>query len=406
MRRALYALIWLYPKKWRNRYENEFLGLIEEIPPTWRTFFNVFGGALKMQMKTWSPWKIVAAFAALGLLGAVAFSFTIPDRYLSTAIIGIEYGGLEGVSPTIQRMESSSALTRLINEQGLYERERAHVPIEDVIEQMKKDIRVTIVKSTKGLPAVAISFTSGDAAKAQRTAQGLVGQFIDASLHAHDDDRTTVHTYALYDPPSLPVCVGPLRSRIMITGAVAGLLAGVLFSLFNGLKIWKHAVILGAAGAVLMGAASYLAPERYSSKAWLAYRPADEGRVQETIGAVMSNANLHALVSKFGLSREKEIRDHLYVQQIQKANAIMIQFDYADQRIVHSVTQYVVAQFIRQDWNLEILDPASFPQTPFFPNRSMAASVGLALGLAVATVLGIKGRRLEVKDFMAADERG
>src|SRR5580704_12523296 len=131
MRRALYALIWLYPKKWRNRYENEFLGLIEEIPPTWRTFFNVFGGALKMQMKTWSPWKIVAAFAALGLLGAVAFSFTIPDRYLSTALIGIEYGGLEGVSATIQRMESRSALTRLINEQGLYERERAHVPIED-----------------------------------------------------------------------------------------------------------------------------------------------------------------------------------------------------------------------------------------------------------------------------------
>jgi capsular polysaccharide biosynthesis protein len=390
MKKIINALTRLYPKKWRNRYKNEFDALLEDVPPTWRTLFDVFGGALKMQMKTWSPWKVVAAFAALGLLGAVAFSFTVPDRYVSTAIITIENGGPEGVGPIIQRMESRSALTQMINELGLYERERTHEPIGDVIEQMKKDIRVTTVKSTKGLPAISISFAAEDAAKAQRTDQGLVGRFIDGSLHAHEDNRALAHTFALYDPPSLAVRVGPRRSRIMMMGVIAGFVAGLLFALFNGLKMWKHAAMLGATGAVLLGTASYLVPERYSSSAVLAYRPADEAHVQQMIGTVTSSVNLHALIP----SAENKLRDHLHVQQIQNSRAILIQFDYPDQRIAQRVTQGVVAQFIKQDWNLEILDPATFPQTPFFPNRSTAASVGLALGLAIATILGIKERRL------------
>jgi len=392
MRRALNALIWLYPKAWRNRYKNEFDALLDDVPPTWRALFDVFGGALKMQMKIWSPWKAVAAFAAVGLLGAVAFSFTVPDRYVSTAIFTIENGGQDGVSPTIQRMESRSALTQLINEQGLYERERTHMPIQDVIELVKKDIRITTVSSTKGLPAISISFTSGDAAKAQRTAGSLVQQFIEASIHGHIDNPVgPEHTILrLNDPPSLAIRVGPRRSRIIIMGAIAGFVAGMLFALFNGLKMWKHAVILGAAGAILLGAASYLVPERYSSSAVLAYQPADEPRVQQMIATVASSTGLYALIP----SGENRLREHLHIQQIQNSRAILIQFDYPDQRIAQNVTRYVVAQFIKQDWNLEILDPASFPQKPFFPNRSMAAGAGLVLGLAIATVLGIKERRL------------
>jgi len=388
MKTAINAVIWLYPKAWRNRYQDEFDALLDEVPPTWHALFDVFGGALKMQMKAWSPWKVVAAFAAAGLLCAIAFSVTVPDQYVSTAIITIENGGVEGVSPIVQRMESRSALTQMINEQDLYAHERAHVPIQDVIERVKQDIRVATVTSTKGLPAISISFGARDAIKAQRTAQALVGQFLDASLHAHEDDRAAGHTFALYDPPSLPVRVSPRRSRIIIMGAIAGFLAGLLFAMFNGLKMWKHAVMLGAAGAILLGAASYLVPERYSSSAVLAYRPADEARVQPMISTVTSNAELHALIP----SGQNKLREHLHIQQIQNSRAILIQFDYPDQRIAHNVTQYVVAQFIKQDWNLEILDPATFPQTPFFPNRSTAAGVGLGLGLVIATILGIKER--------------
>src|SRR5580658_8631455 len=84
---ALQSLILLYPRAWRDRYESEFRALLDDVPVTWRTLFDVFGGALKMQMKIWSPWKIVAGFAIVGLIAAVGFALTIPDRFVSTAII-------------------------------------------------------------------------------------------------------------------------------------------------------------------------------------------------------------------------------------------------------------------------------------------------------------------------------
>ena len=70
MRRALNALIFLYPESWRNRYKNEFNALLDDVPPTWRTFFDVLGGALKMQMTNWKAWKLVTGFMIAGALGA------------------------------------------------------------------------------------------------------------------------------------------------------------------------------------------------------------------------------------------------------------------------------------------------------------------------------------------------
>src|SRR3984885_15981370 len=102
MKRALKRLIWLYPKTWRNRYKNEFCALLDDVPPTWRTLFDVFGGALKMQMKIWSPWRIVAAFAIVGVLGSAAFTLTIPARYVSTAVIN---GSEQELITSIQRVE-------------------------------------------------------------------------------------------------------------------------------------------------------------------------------------------------------------------------------------------------------------------------------------------------------------
>src|SRR5580658_1625095 len=106
MRRALKRLIWMYPKTWRNRYENEFCALLDDVPPTWRTLLDVFGGALKMQMKVWSPWKIVAAFALAGVVSATAFSLIVPDRYVSTAVVKIGDGQRRKMATTLQQVES------------------------------------------------------------------------------------------------------------------------------------------------------------------------------------------------------------------------------------------------------------------------------------------------------------
>jgi capsular polysaccharide biosynthesis protein len=383
-------LILLYPKAWRNRYEREFVALLEDVPTSWNTLFDVLGGALKMQMKIWSSWKIVAGFAIAGLLFALGSALMIPNRYVSMAIIKTGDVGPEDLINNIDRIESRGNLAKLINEEDLYQSERTREPIEDIIQRMKqKDIRVAHVQSRTGEAGViSISFASADAAQAQRTTRRLTSQFIEAKAGT------------LLDPANLPIHpVSPKRPMILVMGLLAGLGAGLLFVFFTGLKMWKLATLLGISGAILAGAASYLVPDRFSSNAELAYRSADQAQVQQMIGAVTSSDNLHAMVQKFGLypnasGADRRLSEHLHIQQIPNRRAILIQFDYPDQHVVQNVTQNAVAQFVKLDWNLEIVERPNFPQTPVFPNRSTAAASGLALGLAIATAVGIRDRRV------------
>jgi len=390
MKTTLQSLILLYPKAWRNRYENEFKALLDDVSPTWRTFFDVFGGALKMQMKIWNPWKIIAAFAIVGVVAAVGFAVMMPDRFVSTAIIKIGKADPEELVAAIQRVEGRGFLAQLINEEDLYKRERTRVPMGDVMEQMRqKDILIRWVSGPDGR-ALSVSYDAPDAAHARRVATRLSAALV------------TETAGSMIDPASLPLRpTSPRRSRIIIMGLIAGLLVGALFALFHGLKVWKLATAMGAAGAVLFAAGSYILPERFVSSAVLGYRPADKTLVRPAISAVTSGDSLQAIVAKYSLypndaRAEERLREHLHVQEIKNGRAILIQFDYPDQQTVRNVTQEMVGRFIKENWNFEILDAASFPQTPIFPDRSKIAGMGLLLGFTGAVAVRFSRRSLPV----------
>jgi uncharacterized protein involved in exopolysaccharide biosynthesis len=77
-------------------------------------------------------------------------------------------------------------LTTIINSFGLYQRERSRMPIEDVIEQMKKSIQIQPVASSTGgtdhLPAFAVTYSYENRLLAQRVVQDLVSRFIDENI--------------------------------------------------------------------------------------------------------------------------------------------------------------------------------------------------------------------------------
>jgi hypothetical protein len=52
MKRTMRFLVWLYPSTWRKRYGAEFEALLEDATPSAQDAFDVFWGALKMQMTT------------------------------------------------------------------------------------------------------------------------------------------------------------------------------------------------------------------------------------------------------------------------------------------------------------------------------------------------------------------
>jgi outer membrane lipoprotein SlyB len=392
MNGALQSLILLYPRAWRDRYESEFRALLDDVSPTWRTLFDVFGGALKMQMKIWSPWKLVAAFAIVGVLGSAAFTLTIPERYVSTAVINASE---EGLIASIQKVESRSSLVQLIVQENLYPSERAHIPIEDVIEQMKqKDINIRLI----GGQAFAVSFSSADAGQAQRTTQWLASRLVDGS------------SGTVVDPAKLPVVpVSPRLSKNLVMGLIAGIVLGSLLALFAGLKVWKLAAGLGVAGAIAGAAIGYVLPERFGSAAVVLCVGTDQAaardRVQQISQAVTSEGSLSAMVQKFNLyaneaGRERRLREHLQISVTAKGRpAILIKFDDRDRYMAQKVTGAVVSRFMEEtvlrggrvgwDGTLELLDPPSLPLNAYFPNRPMAVGSGLFIGLAAAIGLGL-----------------
>jgi polysaccharide biosynthesis transport protein len=99
-------------------------------------------------------WILGPAFCSLVLSVVVAFLW--PDTYISTAVIRVVPSQVpESYVPTNVNMEMSARvnsmaqtilsrgnLTNIIQTFNLYPRDRQRKPMEDVVEQMKKDIRI------------------------------------------------------------------------------------------------------------------------------------------------------------------------------------------------------------------------------------------------------------------------
>ena len=134
------------------------------------------------------------------LVASVVGVYLYPDSYVSQAVVKIvpQQGPQNMVQSAInqqmsdrinsmaQTILSRTVLTTIINSFGLYQRERSRMPIEDVIEQMKKNILIQPVASSTGtadrIPAFAVTFSYENRLLAQRVVQDLVSRFIDENI--------------------------------------------------------------------------------------------------------------------------------------------------------------------------------------------------------------------------------
>jgi hypothetical protein len=253
MKRLTRFLARLYPARWRERYGAEFDALLEDATPKPRDAFDILWGAFRMQVSTWSFGRITLACAAIGLLAALAISFTLTDNYVSEAKIKItpEQIPERGDSATTNRwmwdrllsidleVRSRQSLVSIIQQYNLYPRERTRMPLIDVVEMMHKDIVVAPLvpahSPNRIIPAFAIQFTYPDAHVAQQVTAALMTRFIDASImqntvETHNGNVNPHSGMRLQplDTPSLPARPSE-PNRLAITGAglFAGLLAGL-----------------------------------------------------------------------------------------------------------------------------------------------------------------------------------
>ncbi len=140
----------------------------------------------------------------LTLVASVVGVYLWPDSYISQATVKVQPQQLpqsmvpsainqlmtDRINSMAQTIMSRTVLTTIINTLGLYQRERSRLPIEDVIEEMRKSIQILPVQSMgapgREVPAFVVQFAYENRYTAQKVTQDLVSRFIDQNVR----DRT------------------------------------------------------------------------------------------------------------------------------------------------------------------------------------------------------------------------
>jgi polysaccharide chain length determinant protein (PEP-CTERM system associated) len=135
-----------------------------------------------------------------GLVASVVGVYLWPDSYVSQAVVkivpqqvptnlvqaAINQQMSDRINSMAQTILSRTTLTTIINTFGLYPRERSRMPIEDVIEMMKKQIEIVPVASAAGgndrVPAFGVQYSYENRFLAQRVVQDVVSRFIDENI--------------------------------------------------------------------------------------------------------------------------------------------------------------------------------------------------------------------------------
>lgn len=135
------------------------------------------------------------------LVASVVGVYLYPDSYVSQAVVkivpqqvpqsmvqsAINQQMSDRINSMAQTILSRSTLTTIINSFGLYPRQRNRMPIEDVIEEMRKKIEILPVANPAGgpqdkIPAFAVKFSYENRLTAQKVVQDLVSRFVDENI--------------------------------------------------------------------------------------------------------------------------------------------------------------------------------------------------------------------------------
>jgi hypothetical protein len=158
----------------------------------------------------------VAAFVLIGAIAGLATSSLLPRTYISAAQLFIEAkrgSASDWISEALQYVFSRSSLRGIIEREGLYKRELERLPMEDVIEKMRRDIQIEKIGEVGSLKEVRISFRHEDGGAAERTTRALMDSMV--------SPRTAAEVLAAYPsrkPLLLEVAEPPRQVQAAATG--------------------------------------------------------------------------------------------------------------------------------------------------------------------------------------------
>jgi len=241
MKSAVRALVWLYPSSWRKRYGHEFEALLEDAAPSVCDACDIAWGALKMRITKSVFTKIMVAGLGVGVIVATLAFVTAPKHYRSEAFFTAPSDQL--AAHIVEALKGNVFFGReffssLILKRNLYPGERSRMPMDAVIEEMKRNIRVysspTVSSGSQDVLKFVMEFEYSDSRIAQEVNEDLVEQFMRALvMRALADPPSMPFNIHISDPATVPLKpVEPILARSSAIGLFGGLLTGLALVIF------------------------------------------------------------------------------------------------------------------------------------------------------------------------------
>lgn len=229
----------LYPRWWRERYGEEFAVLLEDARPGLAGALDIAKGALAVQMTTWSSKRIIALGGLLGLLFAWGLIQIRPVQYSSRAVISVvsphgEQAMVDAVNVAALDAFSRNQLTGLVRALDLYKEERQRQTLEDILENMRRNIRINPEPSDHGVDRFSVRFQNEDPIVARTVTNRLISMLIDSNVRSRGASQLTME---LREAPQPGEVVSPTGWwKLGAVGAGIGVALSGLLSLLLRLR--------------------------------------------------------------------------------------------------------------------------------------------------------------------------
>ena len=198
-------------------------------------------------MRQFSPSTMAVACALSGAILAAAVAFWIPNQYVSSAVLRMGPAntptGKELHAAVLQRVMSRTVLDGVIRKNDLYAGDRLRIPLEEVIDGMRSNIRITPMFDMRGegkRTVYAVQFTDPDPVRARSTMADLVNRIAESNAveaaarvkQGVSPSELAASIVEVIDPPNLPHRpLYPNRLAITAAGLIGGLVLGVAASI-------------------------------------------------------------------------------------------------------------------------------------------------------------------------------
>jgi uncharacterized protein involved in exopolysaccharide biosynthesis len=152
-------------------------------------------------------WQFITICLLLSIGAGLIYYLTIPKSYQSTSVLSYEQQQIsptkmdpeqgrnrlqEAVATLRELVTSRNSLEKVITQFDLYPEQRKKLPIEDVIEIMRKNI--SIVPATKG-DVFSVSFQGPSPDKVMKVTNALAALFIEENLKYREERATETSKY-------------------------------------------------------------------------------------------------------------------------------------------------------------------------------------------------------------------